>query len=175
MSRTGKMVSDQMMILLLEHPMKILLNASKFSTRDRVLGTRVRSRTSLIFDFSYIDYRTESPEYAKTEAYWENLFARALFFIIFEVSLLISMYQSIHIDFSIVYWYMYGLLQNWFQTSPVIWKKISNAKNTWSRRSWSKVEQMQKSQKLKRKRKPINRLTKIPESDLSSSHCQHWH
>ena len=42
----------------------------------------------LIFCLSYIDYRSESPEYAKTASYWENIFARAIFFIIFEVSLL---------------------------------------------------------------------------------------
>ena len=42
----------------------------------------------LMLYFSYIDYRTESPEYAKTASYWENIFARAIFFIIFEVKFL---------------------------------------------------------------------------------------
>jgi hypothetical protein len=37
----------------------------------------------------YIDYRSESPEYEKTAAYWENIFARAIFFIIFEHCVLI--------------------------------------------------------------------------------------
>ena len=47
----------------------------------------------LICSLSYIDYRSESPDYEKTAAYWENIFARAIFFIIFEVSLLhFSMY-----------------------------------------------------------------------------------
>jgi len=42
----------------------------------------------LICCLSYIDYRSESPDYEKTAAYWENIFARAIFFIIFEVSFL---------------------------------------------------------------------------------------
>ena len=42
----------------------------------------------LICSLSYIDYRSESPDYEKTAAYWENIFARAIFFIIFEVSFL---------------------------------------------------------------------------------------
>ena len=46
-----------------------------------------------IFCLSYIDYRSESPEYEKTAAYWENIFARAIFFIIFEVSLLQTFYN----------------------------------------------------------------------------------
>ena len=49
----------------------------------------------LILYFSYIDYRTESPEYAKTASYWENIFARAIFFIIFEVSRKFKIFQKI--------------------------------------------------------------------------------
>ena len=93
--------------------MKILLSASKFSNTETVgdefdIGNnqfftlkkspilshqhhcnRCEIREAvLICSLSYIDYRSESPDYEKTAAYWENIFARAIFFIIFEVSLL---------------------------------------------------------------------------------------
>ena len=84
--------------------MKILLSASKFSNTETVgyefdIGNNQfftlkkspilsHEQAVLICSLSYIDYRSESPDYEKTAAYWENIFARAIFFIIFEVSLL---------------------------------------------------------------------------------------
>ena len=36
--------------------------------------------------FSYEGQRDETPPYAKTIQHWENFYARALFFVVFEVS-----------------------------------------------------------------------------------------
>ena len=70
--------------------LKTLLSASKLFLVEIWILHKLcyLSKFVLIFCLSYIDYRSESPEYEKTAAYWENIFARAIFFIVFEVGLL---------------------------------------------------------------------------------------
>ena len=67
---------------------RIQLSASKFKIQTKSF---IKGNTQL--DFSFVDYRErvevdQTVEYQRTTAYWENIFARAIFFIAFEVCLI---------------------------------------------------------------------------------------